>query len=488
MAKLGQIKSGTMRVGNTTASGYGIVYADEIIGHRRVNAYADLANIPGWALYNKAGGDSESTAVGQLWYVATGDGTHSAGLYQLTSLSGSARSWKYFKNGEDAVDTTYTFANGADGSFTVTPKGGSEQKISIGKPLSAVHADTANNADNAKKADTAISATTADSATKATNDENGRNIATTYLTKDSASNTYATKSDVSALSSALVYKGTVTKTEGLPTKSVKIGDVYVVAEAGEYAGNSCESGDMIIAKTATPEWTVVQTNIDGAVTTSTTLTSNNIIIGAGNKSIETLAPSAGYLYWDGTAYSWKTPQEFNLKAATDSALGGIKTGYSDTDKNYAVKLDEDSKAYVTVDWTDTDTKTSVAYGTGTNDKESEKWITYTQGNTKHNVVQVYEGHVTNSNDGLASAKCVATAVNSLEENISTKLDKSAAAPLFSLHDIIKASEGVVYDVTPLGTGVIVSKIVFGTDGKYIKGNAEQLIEAIPDTTINTLFQ
>lgn len=31
MDKLGQIKSGTMRVGNTTSTGYGIIYADEII-------------------------------------------------------------------------------------------------------------------------------------------------------------------------------------------------------------------------------------------------------------------------------------------------------------------------------------------------------------------------------------------------------------------------------------------------------------------------
>ena len=63
MAKLGQIKSGTMRVGNTTASGYGIVYADEIIGHRRVNTYADLANIPDWSLYNKAGGETTSACI-----------------------------------------------------------------------------------------------------------------------------------------------------------------------------------------------------------------------------------------------------------------------------------------------------------------------------------------------------------------------------------------------------------------------------------------
>lgn len=40
------------------------------------------------------------------------------------------------------ANTTYTFASG-DGSFTVTPSGGSEQTVSIGKPATAGAADTA---------------------------------------------------------------------------------------------------------------------------------------------------------------------------------------------------------------------------------------------------------------------------------------------------------------------------------------------------------
>lgn len=40
-------------------------------------------------------------------------------------------------------DTTYTFANGTDGSFTVTPLDGSSQKVTIGKPATAGTADTA---------------------------------------------------------------------------------------------------------------------------------------------------------------------------------------------------------------------------------------------------------------------------------------------------------------------------------------------------------
>lgn len=48
-------------------------------------------------------------------------------------------------------DTTYTFANGTDGSFTVTPLGGSAQKVTIGKPATAGTADIANIANVAFK-------------------------------------------------------------------------------------------------------------------------------------------------------------------------------------------------------------------------------------------------------------------------------------------------------------------------------------------------
>ena len=53
----------------------------------------------------------------------------------------------------------------------------------------------------------------------------------------------------SALVSVLKYQGTVTSTSGLPATH-KVGYVYVVAEDGTYAGQSCEVGDYIICKTA----------------------------------------------------------------------------------------------------------------------------------------------------------------------------------------------------------------------------------------------
>lgn len=392
---VGQPKSGTMRVANATSSGFGIIYADEIIGHRRVDTFEDLAKIPNWALYDQAGGADISTAKGQLWYVSV-----DSKLYQLTGIdaTGANRTWTEFKgtdtscslpvmtdtvlggaklkyNTTQTIDanavstttgrtyavqknsdnqlvvnvpwhdnndnTTYTFADGTNGSFTVTPSNGTSKKVSIGKPASAGHADTATNAINATNAD------------KATKDSNNNIIV----------NTYATKSEVSALTSALVYKGTVNKSSDLPTINVKVGDVYVVATAGMYAGQICENGDMIIAKVGgnTPEWTIVQTNIDGAITIKPNekLTKDCIVVGASNDSdtsVIGLAPSAGYLYWNGTEYVWKTPAEFKLKPASSTALGGIKIGFTQTGKKYPVQLGTGSdadKAFVEVPWIDT---------------------------------------------------------------------------------------------------------------------------------------
>lgn len=336
MAKLGQIKSGTMRVGNTTASGYGIVYADEVIGHRRVNTYTDLANIPDWCLYNKAGGETTNAAIGQLWYVTTGDTSgHSAGLYQLTGWSNNTKTWTFFKNGANVSthDTTYAFANGSNGSFTVTPKGGTAQTVSIGKPA------TAGTADHAK---------TADSATKATQDKNGRDIV----------DTYATKSQVSALSSALVYRGTVDAKYALPTKNVKVGDVYVVAAAGTFAGQTCEPGDMIIAQTASdaegtpaPTWTVVQTNINGAVTAADTLGASKLIVGSGNKTIHAAGGTgfvkveSGSVVYDNNTYLTTTnaSSTYATKTALDGKVDKVTgKGLSTNDFTaaYKTKLDD----------------------------------------------------------------------------------------------------------------------------------------------------
>lgn len=76
-------------------------------------------------------------------------------------------------------------------------------------------------------------------------------------------------------SDAMIFKGTIGTGEAtvtaLPSIGYSAGWTYKVATAGTYAGQKCEVGDLIIcvkefASTAMDsDWTVVQTNIDGAV-------------------------------------------------------------------------------------------------------------------------------------------------------------------------------------------------------------------------------
>ena len=68
-----------------------------------------------------------------------------------------------------------------------------------------------------------------------------------------------------------------------------------------------------------------------------------------NKGYITSSALSGY-----ATQTWVGQQGYltSVPAATDSAYGGFKTGYSESGKNYAVKLSS-GKAYVNVPWTDT---------------------------------------------------------------------------------------------------------------------------------------
>lgn len=174
---------------------------------------------------------------------------------------------------------------------------------------------------------------------------------------------YATKDTVSALSQVLVFRGVATSVGSLNTTTAKVGDVYIAdTSRGAFSvgGQTVESGDMIIAQAVTTSspvsvtWAVVQANINGAVTTtSTALTSEHLIVGSNGRTIKSITPSTGYLYWNGTKHVYQTPSAYSLPLAASGVRGGIQIGYTDSVNNrkYGVKL-ENEKAYVTVNWKD----------------------------------------------------------------------------------------------------------------------------------------
>lgn len=101
---------------------------------------------------------------------------------------------------------------------------------------------------------------------------------------------------------AMVFKGTLGSGGTVQTLPAihNAGDTYMVATAGTYAGKECEVGDFVICVTTvavggTPsdsDWTVLQNNLIGAVTTTQTLDANSIILGNGSKTVKTLSVSA----------------------------------------------------------------------------------------------------------------------------------------------------------------------------------------------------
>lgn len=92
---------------------------------------------------------------------------------------------------------------------------------------------------------------------------------------------------------------------------------------------------------------------------------------AGTKGV---SPAKGKIYvntatnkvyrWGGSAMVEISPDvAYTLPQATASALGGIKIGYTESGKNYAVQLDANGKAYVNVPWSNTGgVADSVAWG------------------------------------------------------------------------------------------------------------------------------
>lgn len=72
------------------------------------------------------------------------------------------------------------------------------------------------------------------------------------------------------------------------------------------------------------------------------------------------APSDGKVYARKNKTWIETAGDYELPVASSTVLGGIKTGYTTSGKNYPVQLDSNNKAYVNVPWTDTNTTYSVA--------------------------------------------------------------------------------------------------------------------------------
>lgn len=94
-----------LRTNNNTSTGYGVAYADEVSGHRTVGNLTALYALNDWQL-SASGDNTNSDAVGQLWYVVNADGNGNGCYYQLKDWSKrkEAAGWSEFKGTGGEVD------------------------------------------------------------------------------------------------------------------------------------------------------------------------------------------------------------------------------------------------------------------------------------------------------------------------------------------------------------------------------------------------
>lgn len=144
-------------------------------------------------------------------------------------------------------------------------------------------------------------------------------------------------------SDAMIFKGTIgtggTVTE-LPSTTAKTGWTYKVITAGTYSGSKCEIGDMLICLTdgstsTAATWTVVQANIDGAVTGPASSTASHVavfndatgkVIKDSGYTIATSVPS-GAVFTD-TKYSAGAGISLSGTTFSNSGVRAVKPGTS----------------------------------------------------------------------------------------------------------------------------------------------------------------
>ena len=151
----------------------------------------------------------------------------------------------------------------------------------------------------------------------------------------------------------MTFKGTMGTTgtiANIPTgdasatptsQAYKAGDTYKIITAGTYAGQVCEVGDLIIAIADSSQgqttansnhWTVVQTNLDGAVTGPTPVSGETLnnkvavfdgetgrIIKNSGYTIETSVPSGAVFTDTNTSY------KYTISAPTTNVYNGTTT-------------------------------------------------------------------------------------------------------------------------------------------------------------------
>lgn len=158
-------------------------------------------------------------------------------------------------------------------------------------------------------------------------------------------------------------------------------------------------------------------------------------------SIDT-SKTTEFLGHDGT---WRS-----IPMASSSTIGGIKIGYTQSDKNYPVQLNSSNQAYVNVPWSDNDTKNRVGVQSTTINNNSSAvfpFVTTVSGTDQQSYAQVSGSNllaakkVTNGYQFTLGGKTIPFMGSSITANALLKYDSSTTS--------IVASGSVGDSTTPI---------------------------------------
>lgn len=271
-------------------------------------------------------------------------------------------------NAEELYKVSSVYVNPSTGAlYATTLYQGGTALASIYAPIA--HASTATT--YGVGSDTNYGHLKLSDSTSSTSGVAGGIAATPYAVKTALDAAKAYADGIIAGNDAMVFKGTV-GTGGTYTianfnslATYNTGWTYRVIEAGTVKGKVCEIGDLLVALVdragsgnVDADWTVVQTNIDGAVYSAVTLTENQLVIGgAGSTEVKTLAAGTnGYvLKMVSGAPAW----------ATDSnTWRAIKvTGTQRLADTVSTALDFEQGTGITLGWNGTTNAVTIAFNT-----------------------------------------------------------------------------------------------------------------------------
>ena len=244
-----------------------------------------------------------------------------------------------------------------------------------------------------------------------------------------------------AASDAMIYKGTIGSSgatiTSLPDTTAKTGWTYKVLTAGTYAGQKCEVGDMIICLTdgstsTAATWTVIQTNIDGAVTGPSSSVDSHVVTfnGSTGKIVKDSGFTIGKSVPSNAVFT-DTHYTTNIYAGSGTAANA-----STTNGNTKVTIADNTtvRGSVTIKGTGATTVTSDASGV----------VTINSTNTTYGVASTTANGLMSSSD---KSKLDGIASGANKTTVDSALSSTSTNPV--QNKIIKAELDTKMDIEPI---------------------------------------